>query len=200
MKTTLAQPLSAGRVMMELSSLSFLSAFRKYNKIRPKQKQPPRICGVPKIPIISCVNAFAYDLSGFLARILSPLTGNSNLTVENSGEFASIISQETIHTDEVMLSFGVESLFTNVPIEDAVQAALQRLHNDPSLPDRTTLTPTQIADLLNFVLKSTYFKYKGSLYEQQEGAPMSSSLTDKFKSIAALPYIRGVSETLRRNL
>ena len=111
------------------------------DKIRPKQKQPPRIYGVPKIHktnvplrlIVSCVNTFAYDLSGFLARILSPLTGNSNLTLKNSGEFASIISQETIQADEVMISFDVESLFTNVPIEGAVEAALnQRSLRNPS--------------------------------------------------------------------
>lgn len=165
------------------------------DKIRPKQKQPPRIYGVPKIhktnvplrPKVSCVNTFAYDLSGFLARILSPFTGNSNITVKNSGEFASIISQETIQADEVMISFDVESLFTNVMIEGAVQAALQRLHDDPSLPDRTTLTPTQIADLLNFVLKSTYFKYRGSLYEQQEGAtmgtPVSAVIADLYMEV-----------------
>ena len=78
----------------------------------------------------------------------------------NSGEFANIISKETIQTDEAMISFDVESLFTNVPIEETVQAALHRLNNDPSLPDRTALTPTQIADLLNFVLRSTYTRYR----------------------------------------
>ena len=135
----------------------------EYNKIRPKQKRPPRIYGVPKIhkanaplrPIVSCVNTVAFDLSGHLARILSPLTGSSSYTVKNSGEFANIISKETIQTDEVMISSNVESLFTNVPI---VQAALHRLNNDPSLPVSTALTPTQIADLLNFVLRSIYFK------------------------------------------
>ena len=56
-----------------------------------------------------------------------------------------------------MVSFYVESLFTNVPIEGAVQAALRKLENDSDLANRTNRTPTQIADLLNFVLRSTYF-------------------------------------------
>ena len=76
-----------------------------------------------------------------------------------------------------MISFDVESLFTNVPIEETAQAALHGLNNDPSLPDRTALTPTQIVDLLNFVLRSTYFKYNGALYEQQDGAPMGSPIS-----------------------
>ncbi|KAL9952670.1 hypothetical protein ACROYT_G039958 [Oculina patagonica] len=62
-----------------------------YNKIRPRHKQPPRIYGLPKIhkadvplrPIVSCVNTFAYDLSAYLANILSPLTGNSDFAVTN---------------------------------------------------------------------------------------------------------------------
>ena len=81
------------------------------------------------------------------------------------------------HSKMPMISFNVESLFNNVSIEETVQAALHRLNNDPSLPDRTALTPTQIADLLNFVLRSTYFKYNGALYEQQDGAPMGSSIS-----------------------
>ena len=133
-------------------------------------KQPPRIYGLPKIhkankplrPIVSCVNTFVYDLSAFLANILSHLTGNSDFTVTNSAHFASIICSEKIKDHKIM-SFDVESLFSNIPIEGAVQAA-----------DCTTLTPAQIADVLDFVLRSTYFQYNGSIYKQQEGAAMGS--------------------------
>ena len=76
-----------------------------------------------------------------------------------------------------MVSFDVESLFTNVPIDAAVQAALQKLENDPGFADRTTLTPAQIADLLIFVLRSTYFQYNGSIYEQKDGAAMGSPVS-----------------------
>ena len=103
----------------------------------------------------SCVNTFAYDLSAYLANILSPLTGKSEYTVTNS---VSTVSNETILDNEIMVSFDVESLFTNVPIDTAVQATLQKLENDPGLADRTTLTPAQIADLLTFVLRPTYFQ------------------------------------------
>ena len=76
-----------------------------------------------------------------------------------------------------MVSFDVESLFTNVPINAAVQAALQKLENDPGLADRTTLTPAQIADFLTFVLRSTYFQYNGSIYEQKDGTAMGSPVS-----------------------
>ena len=139
----------------------FVSVFRNCRGLRTSK--PPRIYGQPKIhkpeiplrPIVSCVNTFAYDLSAHLADILSPLTGKSDYTVTNSSHFVSTISHERIQENEVLVSFDVESLLTNVPIEGAVTAALCKLENDPGLADRTNLTPTQIADLLNFVLRST---------------------------------------------
>ena len=76
-----------------------------------------------------------------------------------------------------MVSFDVESLFTNVPLEGALQAALRKLEDDSCLANHTTLTPTQIADLLDFVLRSTYFQYDVLTYEQQEGAAMGSPVS-----------------------
>ena len=144
-------------------------------QITPRHKQLHRIYGLPKTHkadvtitlTVSCVNTFAYDLSACLANILSPLTGSTDFTVNNSAHFVSIISTVMILDNEIMVSFDVESLFANVPIDAAVEAALQKLENDPSLADRSTLTPTQIADLLNFTLRSTYFQYNRSIYEQR---------------------------------
>ena len=59
----------------------------------------------------------------------------------NSAHFVSTVNNETILDNEIMVSFDIESLFTNIPIDAAVQAALQKLENDPSLADRTTLMP-----------------------------------------------------------
>ena len=69
-----------------------------------------------------------------------------------------------------MVSFDVESLFTNVPIVGTVEAARQKLESDASPADCTTLTPAQIADFTDFVLRSTYLQYNGSIYRQLEGA------------------------------
>ena len=83
---------------------------------------------------MSCVNLFAYDLSAFLANILSNLTGNSDFTMTNSAHFTSVIKSEKIHDHKIVVSFDVESLFTNIPTEGAVQAALQKLESDPTHP------------------------------------------------------------------
>ena len=85
--------------------------------------------------IVSCVNTFAYDLSAYLANTLSPLTGNLEFTVTNSAHFVSTISSETVLDNKTMVSFDIE-LFTNVPIDTTVQAALQKLENTNTCSDR----------------------------------------------------------------
>ena len=97
--------------------------------------------------------------------------------MKNSTDFASTIASEEIQDHEIMVSFNVESLFTNVLIEGAVQAVLQKMENDAGLADHTTLTPVQIPDLLNFILRSTYFQYNRSIYEQQDGTAMGSPVS-----------------------
>ena len=76
-----------------------------------------------------------------------------------------------------MVSFNVESLFSNVSIEGAVEATRIKFECDPSLADRTTFTPAQIVDLLDSVLWSTYFQYNGSIYEQRKGVAMGSPVS-----------------------
>ena len=39
--------------------------------------------------------------------------------------------------DDIMLSFDVKSLFTNVPVQEAVDVILNMLKEDESLEDRT---------------------------------------------------------------
>jgi len=88
----------------------------------------------------------------------------------NSAHFVSTISSETILDNEMVVSFDAESLFPNVPIDAAVQAALQKLENDPK-PCRPHYTDasTEIADLLNFVLRST-FQYITDQFTNKKGA------------------------------
>jgi len=67
--------------------------------------------------------------------------------VTNSAHFVSTISSEITLGSEIVVSFDVETLFANGPIDAAVQTALQKLEDDLSLADRTTPTAAQNADL-----------------------------------------------------
>ena len=74
---------------------------------------------------------------------------------------------------ETMVSFDVSSLFTNVPIGEAVDIIRERLEEE----DRTPLSPQRVAGLLQLCLRSTYFSFNGEFYEQREGAAMGSPVS-----------------------
>ena len=78
---------------------------------------------------------------------------------------------------ETMVSFDVSSLFTNVPIGEAVDIIRARLEEDESLGERTPLSPGRVAELLQLCLRSTYFSFNGEFYEQREGAAMGSPVS-----------------------
>ena len=82
--------------------------------------------------------------------------------------YVSVGSDESL----VMISFDVTSLFTNVPIEEAVGVIRDKLREDEELVKRTPLSRDRVAELLSVCLKSTYFSFGGEFYEQRQGAAM----------------------------
>ena len=72
--------------------------------------------------------------------------------MKDAAHLASTIGSEK--SQEIVVSFVVESLFTNVPIERSMPAALWKLDlkSDADLADRTTLTPVEIAYLVDLVV------------------------------------------------
>ena len=65
------------------------------DSLLPSYSNPPQAYGLPKVhkegtplrPIISSIGSPTYRLAKELARILSPLTGNTTSTVKNSSHF-----------------------------------------------------------------------------------------------------------------
>jgi hypothetical protein len=70
-----------------------------YDKLYSSDGLSPRFYGLPKIhkpeiplrPIVSFVNSPTYGVSSFLAKILSPVVGNTENTVKNSFHFAEFV-------------------------------------------------------------------------------------------------------------
>ena len=117
---------------------------------------------------MSCVNTLTYDLSAYLANTLSPPTGNSDFTLPNSDQFR----KNSRKRDNHMLRRRIVIYQSSHQLSCISSSA--KTVNDPSLPNRTTQTPNQITDILNFASKATYFQYNGSTYEQTGGATMGN--------------------------
>ena len=132
---------------------------------------------IPLRPIVSSIGSATYHLARELARILTPLKGQSSSYIRNSSHFVEKIQEVNLQESDRMVSFDVRSLFTKVPIQEALQVIEEKLQDDTSLDDRTMMSPSTICHLTELCMKSTYFKFEDQLYEQTEGAPMGSPLS-----------------------
>ena len=96
----------------------------KIQKILPTDnvdKQPIR-------PIVSNINTSTYELTKYLAKLLSPLS-RSQYTVNSTKHFVKSIKHEKIPTGYQMISFVVKSLFTSILLYKTIEMILQRIYN-----------------------------------------------------------------------
>ena len=94
------------------------------------------------------MNFPTYHLSKHLSELLSPSVWRSPAAVCNSAEFAEFANIQRVVDDQVLVSFDVVSLFTNVPTALASSVARKRLQADNSLNERTSLDTDTIVFLL----------------------------------------------------
>ena len=140
-----------------------------FERLRPTTSKAPRFYGLLKIhkpdtplrPTISAIGSPIYSLAKFVTSIISPLAGTTSSFAKNSKHFMEMISEERVNGNKVMVSFDVKSLFTNVPVGEALDIIHGKLLADNTLEKRTALTPSQIVKLLQICLMTTYFLYQG---------------------------------------
>ena len=95
----------------------------------------------------------------------------------NSKDFAKKLSGVKLEEDEMLNSHDVVSLFTNVPIPEAMKIIRQNLMDDNDLKNRTNLSVDDVMSLLEFVMSTTYFTFRGKIYEQVYGTAMGSPVS-----------------------
>jgi hypothetical protein len=156
-----------------------------FHKLNPNNSVPPHIYGLPKIhkpgmplrPIVSCIDSPCHKLARYLTDILSPLVGKSPSYVKDSKHLVEMLSQVTVQPDDIMASFDVESLFTNVPIEETLEILKDKLEKDTDLSTRTPLSKEAILELTRICITTTYFQYKDAFFQQKSGMAMGSPLS-----------------------
>ena len=142
----------------------------------------PRIYGLPKIhkvnrplrPVVSTIGSVTYKIAKFLASIVGKIVGNTDSHVYNSFEFAEQITTVQTEEQDVLFSLDVTSLYTNVPIDLALECIEERWNE---IAKHTTIDKEGFLATVNLVLQSTFFVYRGNVYGQTFGLPMGSPLS-----------------------
>ena len=125
----------------------------------------------PFRPILSANNTPTYKLVKFLVPILKSLTSNE-YTVKDSFAFA----EEVVEQDSefFMGSLDVDSLFTNIPLEETIDICTNTLFENMEKVEG--LSKIEFKELLSLATKESYFIFNGQLYKQVDGVAMGSPL------------------------
>jgi hypothetical protein len=99
--------------------------------------------GQPKIhklnpvrPIISCIGSYIHDLSGYFYQIIENNRPSQSFSyIRDLSEFMKQIIGITDSSNEVIISFNFYNLFTNVPVNEAIEITLYALFKRSLLPD-----------------------------------------------------------------
>ena len=122
-------------------------------------------------PILSAIGTPTYNLAKFLVPILSPLTVNE-FTVHDSLPFA----EEVVNFDAnfILASLDVESLFTNIPLNETIENCINDLF--PNNDTVHSFTKEDLKELLNFTSYESCFTFDNEYYSQLDGVTMRSPL------------------------
>ena len=117
----------------------------EYDFLYPSGSAPARINGTPKMhkffssdsfpklrPIVSSIGTFNYNLARFLCDLLSPLVPN-DYSCKDTFSFVSQIKNANL-SKKFLVSYDVTSLFTNIPPQEIIDAAINFIFNhNPNL-------------------------------------------------------------------
>ena len=123
------------------------------NKLKPIGSQPPRLHGLAKVhkngvpvrPVLSMPGSPYHKIAQEVADWLS-IVPEAQIN-SSSKKVCDNISTVNLDEDEVVISFDVSSLYTNVPVQESIQLAADRLYSgDFQLPPVDKDTFVQLAN------------------------------------------------------
>ncbi len=103
-------------------------------------------------PIVSSNNTPTYNLG----RVRIPLMGKTQYHVKDSDDLVRKLTHVRIAEDKCMVSFDVKSLFTKLPIDEAVIIIHDKLSADDTLSQRTPLSADKSSQSLQHSVLNQY--------------------------------------------
>lgn len=152
-------------------------------RLSDKSAIPAKFYGLPKIhkgnaplrPITSAFEAPGKNLAEFLVQTLSAFFDDENLHVKNTAEFKEFIDKVRIEPDEILVSFDVVSMFTNIPVDLAIEVIRKKKR---IIEKRTKIPFELLEEMLRFVMSDcAQFTYKTATYSQVHGIGMGSAIS-----------------------
>jgi hypothetical protein len=85
----------------------------------------------------NCIHSPCCSLAEFLHKILSPLFGNTDSFLKNSGKLTKLIRRINIENGDCLASLDVICICTNVPVDKVSEVIRNGLNIDPIPSERS---------------------------------------------------------------
>ena len=125
----------------------------------------------PLRPIVSSINSYNYNLASYLCELLTPFIPTAHCTKDS---FIFIKDIQEVNTqDSFILSYDVGSIFTNIPLSETIDIAVNLiLENTKDLK----FSENELTNLFRFATSQTHFYFDEKIFDQVDGVAMGSSL------------------------
>ena len=126
-------------------------------------------------PILSSTGTYNYALAKWLDEKLKPLSLNRH-TISDVFLFAEEIRETSLNPSDILVSYDVSSLFTNVPLDETIETLTEKAFTNNWFNETHDLniTRSDLTELLKLATKDQLFQFDGKLYEQVDGVAMGS--------------------------
>ena len=152
---------------------------RIFNSIYPSGSQPGKVYGLckahkpdmPLRPVVSMINTAEYGLAKYLDSLIKPHIP-STVMLDSTTGFLNRLKDFHFTPSDILVSFDVVSLFTNVPLHDTIHLIADHIYNLESKPPFDKATFIRMLQIATGGL----FMHQGNLYKQVDGVTMGSPL------------------------
>lgn len=149
----------------------------------------------PIRPIISTIGSYQYEVSKYLAKAIRNARPQANSYIKDSFDLVKRLKEITLDKEKTytMCSFDVESLYTNVPVEEAIEVTLNYMYKPTKLIN-VPFDREQMKVLLNLSIRNATFRFQNKIYRQIDGVAMGNPLAP----IIADLWMQKIEEKLNR--
>ncbi|XP_068759489.1 uncharacterized protein [Montipora capricornis] len=189
--------------------------------LSPKSSRLAHLYGLPKThkanlsmrAILSATGTYNFNLAKWLEEKLKPLSVNE-YTITDVIDFADEIHSSPMNEEDILVSYDVTALFTNVPFSETIDILVDKAFTNDWFNQRydLNLEKEELTQLLEVATTNQLFQFDGQLYEQTDGVAMGlplgplmanvfmCHLEDKLARDGMVPslYKRYVDDTLAR--
>ena len=116
-------------------------------------------------PILSATGTYIYALAKWLDEKLKALSIN-RFTITDTFAFATEMKETKLNEEDILVSFDVSSLFTNVPLDETITILAKKAFTENWFNETYDLNinESELVTLLQLATMDQLFQFEGNLY------------------------------------